>query len=388
MAQATNERTVVGVFDDYSSADNVARDLQDAGIPRESIQVQSNFMTGAAGRSGYQQEPHEGGISGFFHRLFGDHDNDAQNYAEAHRRGNAIVTVTAPEDQIDRVVTIMNSAGALDIDRRVEQYKQGGYSGYDPNAEPYNYDQATSERERFRNSNQGASIPVVEEELQVGKRMVRRGGVRVYSRVIEKPANESVELREEHVRVDRRPADRNLSEAEIQGLRDQTIEVVEMAEEPVIQKRSRVKEEVVVGKETTSRTEKINENLRRTEVEVEKLGRDDARRAGADLGRGDTRRVASNPDTEGTYSRMADYSDDFRRDWDSRYASSGEDWNTWRPAYEYGSRSASDPKYRGRDWDDVEDTLRTDYMRNNPNSSWDRMKGAVRYGWEKVTGKR
>ena len=32
--------------------------------------------------------------------------------------------------------------------------------------------------------------------------------------------------------------------------------------------------------------------------------------------------------------------------------------------------------------------LRTDYLRNNPNSAWDRMKGAVRYGWEKVTGKR
>jgi len=217
MAQATNERTVVGVFEDYNAADNVVRDLQDAGIPRESIQLQSNFKTGAAGRSGYDQEPQEGGISGFFHRLFGDHD-DADHYAEAHRRGHAVVTVNAPEDQMERVVDIMNSAGAVDIDRRVEQFRQTGYERYDPNAAPYDYDQAAREREQYRNSNAGQSIPVVEEELQVGKRMVQRGGVRVYSRVVNEPASETIELREEHVRVDRRPADRNLSEAEMKGL--------------------------------------------------------------------------------------------------------------------------------------------------------------------------
>ena len=50
----------------------------------------------------------------------------------------------------------------------------------------------------------------------------------MYSRVVEEPASESIELREEHVKVDRRPADRSLSEAEMQGLRDQTIEVAEM----------------------------------------------------------------------------------------------------------------------------------------------------------------
>jgi len=51
-------------------------------------------------------------------------------------------------------------------------------------------------------------------------------------------------------------------------------------------------------------------------------------------------------------------------------------------------RTAGDPRYRGRDWSDVEDDLRTDYLRKNPNSAWERMKGAIRYGWEKVTGKR
>jgi hypothetical protein len=58
------------------------------------------------------------------------------------------------------------------------------------------------------------------------------------------------------------------------------------------------------------------------------------------------------------------------------------------PAYEHGYRSASDPRYRGRSWSDVENDLRTDYERSYPNGAWEKTKDAVRYGWEKVTGKR
>jgi uncharacterized protein (TIGR02271 family) len=256
-------------------------------------------------------------------------------------------------------VEIMNSAGAVDVDRHVENYRRSeGYERHDPNAPAYSYEEANRERERFRGTEESTSIPVIDEELQVGKRVVRRGGVRVYSHVVDQPVEETVELREEHVRVERRPTDRPVSNADADRMRDQSIEVPEMAEEVVVQKRARVREEVVVGKETTQRTEKVRDNVRRTEVEVEQLNKSD------------------------------DYSDDFRRDWQNRYVNSGEPYETYQPAYDYGYRSASDPRYRGKDWSDVEETLRTDYMRSNPNSSWDRMKGAIRYGWERVTGKR
>jgi len=360
-----SSKTAVGVFDDYSAAERVARDLTNAGIPRDAIEVKSNFMTGAAGRTAPAEEGHErheGGISGFFHRLFGgDSESEGGHYAEAIRRGNAVVFVTADEDQIERAVEIMNSAGAVDVDRHVENYRSQGYQQHDPNAQPYSYEEANRERERFRGSEQGqqtTSIPVIEEELQVGKRVIRRGGVRVYSRLVNQPVEENVQLREEHVRVERRPVNRPVSSTDTERLRDQSIEVTEMAEEAVVQKRAKVREEVVVGKETTQRTETVRDNVRRTEVEVEQLNQGN------------------------------DYSADFRQDWQNRYANSGEAYETYQPAYDYGYRSASDPRYRGRDWSDVEETLRTDYMRNNPNSSWDRMKGAVRYGWERVTGKR
>lgn len=340
------ERTVVGVFDEYRMAERAALELTNAGIPRDAVQVKSNFMTGAAGRSGEVEEHHEGGISGFFHRLFGGHDDSEDysgHYAEAVRRGNSVVAVTVPSDQIDRVVDILNSAGAVDIDRHVEQYRRTGYERHDPAAPPYSYDEATAERSRWRGSDTSASAPVIEEELQVGKRTVRRGGVRVHTRVVEEPVEQTVELREEHAKVERRPADRPVSGRD--ELRDQSIEVVETAEEPVVQKRARVREEVVVGKETTQRKETVRDKVRRTEVDVERL---DAKDEGID------------------YANDAEY----------------------RPAYEYGTRMASDARYRGRSWSDAEEDLRTDYMRNNPNSSWDRMKGAVRYGWERATGKR
>jgi len=362
MAIGTDDTTVVGVFDDYSTAERAAQQLTDAGIPRSSIEVRSNFRTGAAGR-GYGSEEHEGGVSGFFKRLFGSEETDAGHYQEAVRRGNTVVCVTAPRGQVDQAVEIMNSAGAVDIDRHVERYRQTGYERYDEKAPAYSHDEAVAEREKFRGSNEGGSVPVIEEELQVGKRAVRRGGVRVYSRVVEQPVEESIELREERVTVDRRAADRPVERGELSGLRDQSIEVQEVTEEPVVQKRARVREEVVVGKETKTRTEKVRDTVRRTEVEVERLA--------GEAGVADT-----------------DYRADFRRDWESRYGSSGDRYETYEPAYEYGYRSASDDRWQGRNWSEVESDLRSDWERRNPGSTWERMKDSVRYGWEKVTGRR
>jgi len=308
---------------------------------------------------------HEGGISGFFHRLFGsDRSSDEYgHYDEAVRRGHAVVTVTASGAVLDRVVKIMNDHNPVDIDRRAAAYRAEGYERHDPSAPPYSYEEAGKERERLRSESSARTIPVVEEELQVGKRMIRRGGVRVFSHVVERPVEENLTLREEHVRVERRPADRVLNASDTAALRDQTVEVTEMAEEAVISKRSRVKEEVVVGKETTERQQQVRDTVRRTEVKVEKM---DA----------------------GAVADATDYRQDFRRDYETNYARSGVPYTSFEPAYEYGYSTASDPRYRGKSWSDAESELKTDYMRKNPNSTWEQIKGAVRYGWEKVTGKR
>ncbi|HYP52800.1 MAG TPA: YsnF/AvaK domain-containing protein [Pyrinomonadaceae bacterium] len=113
-----------------------------------------------------------------------------------------------------------------------------------------------------------ARIPVVEEQLEVGKREVERGGVRVESRVTERPVEEQVHLREERVNVERRPVDRPVTNADA-AFREGTIEVTERAEEAVVAKQARVVEEVVVNKEVGERTETVRDTVRRTDVDVQ-----------------------------------------------------------------------------------------------------------------------
>jgi uncharacterized protein (TIGR02271 family) len=198
-----------------------------------------------------------------------------------------------------------------------------------------------------------AAIPVVQEELKVGKREVQRGGVRVFSRVIETPVNESVNLREEHVNVERRPVNQPISTADAAAFKEQSIELRETAEEAVVQKSARVVEEVIVGKEVTNREEQINDTVRRTDVQIENLGGDDSA---------------------------------FRTDWQSNYASQGGSYDDYAPAYRYGTESRS--KYQGRDWNDVETDLRSDWdtrYGSGGASTWEKFKAAVRHGWDKIT---
>src|SRR3712207_3904443 len=53
-------------------------------------------------------------------------------------------------------------------------------------------------------------IPIVEEELRIGKREVVRGRARVRSFVVEEPVREEVELLHEEARLERRPVNRRL----------------------------------------------------------------------------------------------------------------------------------------------------------------------------------
>ncbi len=117
-----------------------------------------------------------------------------------------------------------------------------------------------------------AAIPVIEEELEVGKRTVERGGARVRTRVEEKPVETEVRLREEHVNVERRPVDRPVTEADVAAAKSGSIEITEKAEQAVVGKRARVVEEVKVGKQLEEHTETVRDTVRRSDVEVEETG--------------------------------------------------------------------------------------------------------------------
>jgi hypothetical protein len=93
------------------------------------------------------------------------------------------------------------------------------------------------------------------------------------------------------------------------------------------------------------------------------------------------------------WDRMTDDDDDdreYRSHWNATYStvSDAGTYDDYKPAYSYGSSMARDPKYRGRQWGEVENDLRTDWdMRygSGDQSTWERMKSAVRHGWDRMT---
>ena len=115
------------------------------------------------------------------------------------------------------------------------------------------------------------AIPIVEEQLQVGKREVETGGARIRSRIVEKPVEESVRLREEHVVVNRRPVNRAVTDADLASAKKGDMQITESAEVPVVAKEARVIEEVIIGKNITEHQETIRDTVKRTDVDVEEV---------------------------------------------------------------------------------------------------------------------
>jgi stress response protein YsnF len=122
------------------------------------------------------------------------------------------------------------------------------------------------------------TIPVVQEELKVGKRKVERP-VRVFKHVVEKPVEATVRLRDEIVTVERRVVDRRPGDADLKAFTDSKIEMMETTEEPTVSKEVHVTEEIIVTKHAKEHEEKIRDKVRKTEINIEGLGADKLREA-------------------------------------------------------------------------------------------------------------
>jgi hypothetical protein len=113
-------KTIVAVFDDTTSAQNAVRELQSSGIEKSHIRLTSN--SDAQETSGSWKDK----IYGLFETIL-EHVSDrnqADDYAEAWRRGHYIVIADVDNAQIDTTVEILNRFGTVDLDRRVEHWLQ------------------------------------------------------------------------------------------------------------------------------------------------------------------------------------------------------------------------------------------------------------------------
>jgi hypothetical protein len=79
----------------------------------------------------------------------GTSKENAELYAEAVRRGGAIVTAKVPDDEQSKYAGIMDGS-ALDVAAREKAYRSSGWTGYDPALPAYNIDQVRKERDSYR----------------------------------------------------------------------------------------------------------------------------------------------------------------------------------------------------------------------------------------------
>ncbi len=250
--------------------------------------------------------------SGILTRLsgWGIPNQDAQVYAEGVRRGGSLLKLRLDEEDVDRAMEVLERGNVVDVEERSTAYRNSGWTGFDESADYYDDSSADEERLRYspgrtaidttgtgtgtagltgaaaamrdvnadstRTTRTGTSereeqIPIVEEQVNIGKRTVERGGVRVRSYVVETPVEEQVRLRDETVTVERRPGGmvEGSTDVPADAFRERTIEVTETDEEAVVSKTAHVRETVVVRKDVEERAQSVRDTVRRTEVEIE-----------------------------------------------------------------------------------------------------------------------
>jgi uncharacterized protein (TIGR02271 family) len=417
------QHTIAAVYNSQSQAQKACDALISSGFSRDEVHISQSEESGQnlTEQSGSESSGSgSGGIRSFFAELFGARNSpDTDLYSQAVMQGNYVLTVNVPEDdKVEEAAEVMDQFDPLDIDEQSSQWKSGGWASQDSMRSSESTDTAqtgmtgrqtgmtgatiTGETQQLpsmstaeptsavapQSTSETQAIPVVQEELKVGKRAVQRGGVRVYQRVTERPVQESINLQEERVSVERRPVDQP---ADVSAFKEGSIEVRETAEEPVVEKVARVVEEVVIGKEVTQREEQISDTVRSTDVEIEQLPGSSSASASQSTSTGSSNlagSAAAMPSrSEGMRSMGSSDDELYRTHWNSNYANSGGAYEDYAPAYQYGSSLSGSDRYQGQRWDDVEPNVRQDWETKNPGSTWEKMKDAVRHGWESMTNK-
>ena len=284
-------RTITAFFDDRAEAEAARTRLTQSRIDVDRVQIidKSHSSTDSGGSGSSEGEGFWASLKSAFLP-----EEDGYAYDEGMRRGGYLLCAQVDEDQADEAIRLLDEGGSVDFDQRQEQWKSEGWSGFTGGrsqsagalgGQSTGTSGATLAGSTLAGATSGGMtagqrsdtveeqhIPIVEEELRVGKREVSRGGARVRSYIREIPVHEQVTLREEHVSVERRPVDQKISAADLNSgdlLRDRTIEMTETAEEAVVAKEARVREEVVVKKTAEQHVEQIDDTVRRTEVEVQ-----------------------------------------------------------------------------------------------------------------------
>ena len=300
-------RTVTAMFDSRPEAEAAKARLNSSNIDADRVRIIDKSSTSSNSYSSTSGGEGQGFWSSLKDMFVPDEDR--HSYAEGIDRGGFLLCAEVDEDEADQAVRLLEESNSVDFEQREQSWRSEGWSGQYSGATAGGFAGTTAAStgsnptgsqsfggqttgttgQSFGSQTTGTTgqsfgttdrsttvdeerIPIVEEELRVGKREVSRGGARVRSYVKEVPVHEQVTLREEHVSVERRPVTDTLRAGDLNtadAFQERNIEMTETAEEAVVAKEARVEEELVVRKTAEEHVENIDDTVRRTEVDID-----------------------------------------------------------------------------------------------------------------------
>lgn len=262
---------IVTLFDSAIQAEAAKRNLVKAGFSDRDISLISGERL--------QEEGHSIRHPSIWQRLFG-HSVDKEQadvYTRAMDKGGVVLTIRTEEEKLARAMTILHSHDSVDVPSRMQSSVENGTTapGINPTTAGQQFAGETNDRqvEPRRTSLTGDEseadiLRLAEEQVQVGKRLVSEGSTRVRRYTVTDTVSEDISLHEQHADIFRRSVNEPALAGEVDWS-EKTVEVAETHEQPVINKTTHVKEEVVVRTDGSDRTETINDTVRRQEVDID-----------------------------------------------------------------------------------------------------------------------
>lgn len=274
--------TIVAVFDTPAHAELAIADLTKSGVPASAIEHFAQVDGDASGEVSTIET--EKSHKGFWSWLTGEEGEQSVGhhtvYDNSMASGHTVVTVVVDANRAEDVMSLLDEHDPIDIDTHGGSYDEGDVatetSSLAPVVNTVPVGTAHAATVPVTGPATAASgeevISLSEETLEVGKRAVERGTTRVRRFVVERPVEEQIRLRDEHVSVFRRPVTGVAATVGADAFSEKIVEMTETDEEAVVGKTSHVVEEVVVKKEIGERVETIHDSVRREDVEISETG--------------------------------------------------------------------------------------------------------------------
>lgn len=311
-------------------------------------------------------------------------EEHAQYYAEGVRRGGSLVTVRVDDTRADQVRDLLNRFNPVDIETRARTWRdRENWTGYDPNAEPLDYD-----RMEF---NRTHTMPVTGSDVD-RDRDYGTGGMGTIG-TTDTDYNRDREQGMTGRGMTGSAYDRGEGSVSGSGFDADDLRTGDLDRGIGVTGSTQGGADTMGGVgpskwDTSSAYDRDNEeaiNRMDDHMRDDVFGRERSGLPEAEIPPTGGGMGATEADMVGT--DWVTYDQSFRADYQSRFGMRGQGYDYYQPAYRYGYDLAMDPRYRDYDWDRIEMDARRDWEMRGDQSTWEDVKDAVRHAWRSVTGR-